>query len=97
MAANITSQGSRLESGRRMVLNAFSQIPIGAISEAAGEGVNVPFTSKVDANTGEVVWKTYMMDEAQPRGLNAEGVQQYGPSGAGIWSAPTLDVERGLL
>src|SRR5690606_7193504 len=24
--------------------------------------------TKVDANTGTVVWKTYMMDEAQPRG-----------------------------
>ena len=53
--------------------------------------------TKVDADTGEVVWKTYMMDEAQPRGVNEQGVQQYGPSGAGIWSAPTIDAERGLL
>jgi polyvinyl alcohol dehydrogenase (cytochrome) len=53
--------------------------------------------SKVDANTGEVVWKTYMMDEPQPRGLSANGVQLYGPAGAGIWSAPTIDPDRGLL
>jgi polyvinyl alcohol dehydrogenase (cytochrome) len=53
--------------------------------------------SKVNANTGEVVWKTYMMDEAQPRGLSANGVQLYGPAGAGIWSAPTIDPDRGLL
>jgi polyvinyl alcohol dehydrogenase (cytochrome) len=53
--------------------------------------------TKVNANTGEVVWKTYMMSEARPRGVNAEGVQQYGPSGAGIWSAPTIDAARGLL
>jgi polyvinyl alcohol dehydrogenase (cytochrome) len=53
--------------------------------------------TKVNANTGEIVWKTYTMDEAQPRGLSAEGVQLYGPSGAGIWSAPTIDPDRGLL
>ncbi|MEY4641491.1 MAG: hypothetical protein RLZZ227_1485 [Pseudomonadota bacterium] len=53
--------------------------------------------TKVDANTGEVVWKTYTMDEPQPRGFSAEGVQLYGPSGAGIWSAPTIDAARGLL
>lgn len=53
--------------------------------------------SKVDANTGEVLWKTYMMDEPQPRGLSAAGVQLYGPAGVGIWSAPTIDPDRGLL
>ena len=40
--------------------------------------------SKVNANTGGVVWKTYMMDEPQPRGLSANGVQLFGPAGAGI-------------
>lgn len=53
--------------------------------------------SKLDANTGKVVWKTYTMDAPKPRGLSANGVQLYGPSGAGIWSAPTIDAERGLL
>ncbi len=53
--------------------------------------------TKVNANTGAVVWKTYTMAEPQPRGLSEEGVQLYGPSGAGIWSAPTIDPDRGLL
>jgi polyvinyl alcohol dehydrogenase (cytochrome) len=53
--------------------------------------------SKVDANTGAVLWKTYMLDEPQPRGLSATGVQLYGPAGVGIWSAPTIDPDRGLL
>ena len=53
--------------------------------------------SKVNANTGEVVWKTYVMDEPQPRGFSSDGIQLYGPSGAGIWSAPTIDPDRGLL
>jgi YidC/Oxa1 family membrane protein insertase len=45
------------ERGQRMVLNEFGGIPIGAISEAAGEGVNAPFTVQLDAASGEVVFE----------------------------------------
>ena len=49
----------------------------------------------LDANTGAVVWKTYtIVDEPKPRGTNAQGVQLWGPAGAGVWSAPTIDVKR---
>ena len=30
-------------------------------------------------------------------GKNSAGRAQYGPSGAGVWSAPTLDLKRGVL
>jgi polyvinyl alcohol dehydrogenase (cytochrome) len=35
----------------------------------------------------------------QPRttGRNDKGVRQWGPSGAGIWSSPTLDVDRKIM
>ncbi len=75
----------------------------GVVEETSSSGSNYGCCtfrgsiSKVNANTGAVVWKTYMMDEPQPRGLSAEGLQLYGPSGAGIWSAPTIDPGRGLL
>ncbi|MES2604697.1 MAG: PQQ-binding-like beta-propeller repeat protein [Pseudomonadota bacterium] len=75
----------------------------GVVEETSSSGSNYGCCTfrgsitKVNANTGEVVWKTYTMDEPQPRGLSAEGVQLYGPSGAGIWSAPTIDPARGLL
>ena len=46
---------------------------------------------------GAVVWKTYMMQEPKRLGANKAGATQYGPSGAGIWSAPTLDLKRGLM
>src|SRR5690606_2551347 len=32
--------------------------------------------------------------EPKPTGKNSKGVQFYGPSGATIWSAPTLDLKR---
>jgi polyvinyl alcohol dehydrogenase (cytochrome) len=41
---------------------------------------------------GSQVWKTYMIDE-KPKQYG----KQWGPSGAGVWSAPTLDAKRGLL
>ncbi len=50
------------------------------------------------ASDGSQVWKTYMIDgDATLMGKTAKGTNIYGPSGAGIWSAPTVDARRGLL
>ena len=46
---------------------------------------------------GEQLWKTYMVDAPKQTGVSSAGTPMYGPSGAGIWSAPTLDRERGLI
>ncbi|MGO9931153.1 MAG: PQQ-binding-like beta-propeller repeat protein [Steroidobacteraceae bacterium] len=54
--------------------------------------------SAVDANTGKVIWRSYMIpDEPRPRGSSSAGVTLYGPAGAPIWSAPTIDARRGLI
>lgn len=47
---------------------------------------------------GTLLWKTYLVAEAPQRmGRTADGIPILGPSGAGTWSAPTLDAARGLL
>ena len=52
----------------------------------------------LDAATGAVIWKAYTIPEApKPRGKTAGGAQLWGPSGAGVWSAPTIDAKRGLI
>ena len=51
----------------------------------------------LDAASGEEIWRTYMTDEPQPIGRNEAGTRQWGPSGVGIWSAPTLDPELGAI
>ena len=52
----------------------------------------------LDAQTGRRKWKTYTIAEpSRPTRMNGEGVQQWGPSGAGIWSAPTVDSEKRLI
>ena len=49
----------------------------------------------LDAATGKQIWKTYTIAETpHPLKKNTEGAQMWGPSGASIWSAPTVDVER---
>ena len=52
----------------------------------------------LDARTGGQVWKTYVIDEEPVRtDTNPAGAQRWGPSGAGIWSSPTLDPDRNVL
>jgi polyvinyl alcohol dehydrogenase (cytochrome) len=49
----------------------------------------------LDASTGSVIWKSWAIaEEPKPRGRNKEGVQLWGPAGAGIWAAPTVDARR---
>ena len=48
----------------------------------------------IDVNTGRPVWKTFTMAERpQPLRRNSAGTQLYGPAGAAIWNAPTLDLK----
>ncbi|MDE3169560.1 MAG: PQQ-binding-like beta-propeller repeat protein [Acidobacteriota bacterium] len=52
----------------------------------------------LDSRTGKILWKTYTISEpARPTRKNKIGTQLFGPSGAGLWSTPTIDAERGVL
>ncbi|MEI9813176.1 MAG: PQQ-binding-like beta-propeller repeat protein [Acidobacteriota bacterium] len=51
----------------------------------------------LDANTGEQVWKTYVMDEPKPTKKNPNGVQLYGPAGGAVWNSPTIDPVRNAI
>jgi len=54
--------------------------------------------SALRAGDGSVLWKAYTIDRAAEKtGKNSVGAQQWGPSGAPVWSAPTVDTKRGLL
>ncbi|WP_293746820.1 PQQ-binding-like beta-propeller repeat protein [uncultured Paraglaciecola sp.] len=50
-----------------------------------------------EIKTGKKVWTTYTVDEPKPTYKTSAGTQQHGPSGAPVWSGPTLDVKRNLL
>jgi polyvinyl alcohol dehydrogenase (cytochrome) len=46
---------------------------------------------------GSVAWKSFMIDAPKKTGATKIGTATYGPSGAGIWSAATIDAKRGVL
>jgi polyvinyl alcohol dehydrogenase (cytochrome) len=47
---------------------------------------------------GAQIWKTYTINDApHPTGKTSTGTLRQGPSGAGIWSAPTIDPKRKML
>jgi polyvinyl alcohol dehydrogenase (cytochrome) len=49
----------------------------------------------LDAATGKQIWKTYTIDETpKPIAKSSAGTMMWGPSGASIWSAPTIDPEH---
>lgn len=49
----------------------------------------------LDAASGKLIWKTYTIpDPPTSSKKNSSGTSMYGPSGAAIWSSPTIDVKR---
>jgi polyvinyl alcohol dehydrogenase (cytochrome) len=51
--------------------------------------------TSLDAATGKVVWRSYTIpEEPKPTRKNQQGTQLYGPSGAGVWGSPTIDVKK---
>lgn len=52
----------------------------------------------IEAATGKILWKTYTIGETPiPRNPTKRGAKTIGPSGAGIWSAPTLDPDKRVV
>jgi polyvinyl alcohol dehydrogenase (cytochrome) len=52
----------------------------------------------LDIASGRTAWKSYtVLEEPQPTRKNSAGIQEFGPAGAAISSAPTLDVKRNVL
>lgn len=51
-----------------------------------------------DAESGKQVWKSYVIPEAPQKTRKlTTGVQLWGPSGAAVWSQPTIDEKAGVL
>jgi polyvinyl alcohol dehydrogenase (cytochrome) len=57
-----------------------------------GQGAVVAF----DLATGRKLWTGTTMEPAQPVRLGRTGTQQWGPSGAIIWSTPVIDAKRNV-
>jgi polyvinyl alcohol dehydrogenase (cytochrome) len=79
-------------------------VPVTSLEEAGGADAKYEcctFRGNVvalNATNGKQIWKAYTIaQKPKPTWKNKNGVQQYGPAGAGVWASPTLDPERGVL
>ena len=50
----------------------------------------------IDVRTGEVKWQFWAIPE-QPRRIEKDGRVSFAPSGAPMWTSPTIDPKRGVL
>lgn len=52
----------------------------------------------LDANTGTQKWRRHVVTEpAKVTGTHYIFIEEWGPSGAPIWSTPTIDITRGVI
>jgi len=52
----------------------------------------------LDAQTGKQIWKAYTIPQpAHPTVRSTAGVQMWGPSGAAVWSPPTIDAKQRVI
>lgn len=79
-------------------------VPVSSYEESQGADPQYPCctfrgnVSALDSATGTVIWKTYLIADApKRRGTSTAGVPLWGPSGSGVWSAPTVDAARRRL
>jgi len=78
--------------------------PVASLEEAVGADPTYPcctFRGSVvalDAATGKKIWEAYTIRrKPKPVRKNPRGVQLWGPAGAGVWSAPTIDPQNEVL
>lgn len=76
-------------------------VPASSVEEVFGADPNYECCkfrgsiSALDAATGKVLWKSFTIpEELKPVRKNKQGVQLWGPSGAAIWSSPTVDLKN---
>jgi len=101
---NVEDHKSANITGTPVLYNDRLYVPVSSSEE--GQGGNPRYECctfrgslvALDAATGALVWKTYTINaEAKPVGKNSAGVTRWGPAGAGIWSAPTVDAKRKVI
>ena len=78
-------------------------VPISSFEvAAAGSPSHICCTSHggviaLDAGSGEQLWQWHATPDATLQGQNADGQDQFGPSGASVWTTPAIDAKRNRI
>ena len=98
-----THPGARI-TGAPVLHDGRLYVPVSSLEEVLAADPEYPCctfrgsVAALDAATGESIWRSFTIPETpRPRGRNPDGFFLMGPAGAAVWSAPTIDAERGLV
>jgi len=78
-------------------------VPVSSLEEASAAAAGYACCTfrgsilALDATTGAVRWRTWLVDEPRVLGKNAQGVDRLGPSGVPVWNSPAIDTGRNQL
>ncbi|MFP6806226.1 MAG: PQQ-binding-like beta-propeller repeat protein [Pseudomonadales bacterium] len=90
--------GSPLILGETVILPVSSKEVTFAMNPLYGCCVSSGGMAAFDINTGEKLWYIPTIEKvAKPTERHWLFVQEYGPSGAPVWAAPSYDAKRGLI
>jgi polyvinyl alcohol dehydrogenase (cytochrome) len=90
--------------GSPLLLDERLFVPVSSGEEGAAADPNYPCctfrgsVAALETASGKQIWKAYTLtQEPKPTRKSAQGVQYWGPSGAAVWSTPTVDVKRHMI
>jgi polyvinyl alcohol dehydrogenase (cytochrome) len=75
-------------------------VPVSSSEEFSASALDYPCCTMrgnvvaLNARTGKLIWRTYMVGVPKPTRKNSAGVQLYAPSGGDVWDSPTIDTKR---
>jgi polyvinyl alcohol dehydrogenase (cytochrome) len=102
--AHIEVHRAAMVTGAPALSNGVLYVPVSSFEEVSGASPRYECCSfrgsivALDAETGKVLWQSYTIPQPPaPVRKNALDVQLWGPSGAPIWSSPTLDPDRHMV
>jgi len=101
---HIENHPAALVSGAPTLAGGVLYVPVSSFEEVSGANPRYECCSfrgslvALEAATGKILWQGYAIpQEPAPVRKNALGTQLWGPSGAAIWSSPTIDLDRRMI
>jgi len=96
--ANATITGTPTPYGDTLYVPVSSLEVVSAIDEKYACCTFRGSVTALDLNTGAIRWKHYTVEQPPgEQGLTRVATKILGPSGAPVWSTPTIDAKRGVL
>jgi len=101
---HIDEHPAAIITGAPTLVDTVLYVPVTSYEEVTGADAHYPCCTfrgsiaALETVAGKVLWKSYSIVEVpKPVQKNQLGIQLFGPSGAGIWSSPTVDAAGGML